>query len=294
MRVFVTGATGFIGQAVVKELLNAGHQVLGLARSDRGADSLIAAGAEVQRGSLEDLDSLKQGASASDGVIHLAFIHDFSDYVGNCAKDRIAIEAIGAALTGTNRPFIITGGTLLIPHGQLGTEDTPPDLDRPSAIRGVAEQVALSFVSKGVRVSIIRLPPTNHGEGDHGFIAELARIAKSTGVSAYLGDGLNRWAATHRLDTAKLYLLALEKAAAGSVFHAVAEEGIPIKEIAETIGKQLNLPTGSKTAEHFGWLAIAVGADNPISSAKTREQLGWTPVHASLISDIEAGFYTSE
>jgi len=292
MRVFVTGATGFIGSAVVKELLNAGHQVLGLARSEQGAEALIAAGAEVQRGSLDDLDSLKKGATASDAVIHLAFIHDFSDYAGNCAKDRMAIEAIGDALAGTDRPFIITGGTLLLPSGQLASEDTPPDLNRPNAIRGVAEQVALSFVPKGVRVSIIRLPPTNHGEGDHGFIAELARVAKSTGVSAYPGDGLNRWAATHRLDTAKLYLLALEKGTAGSIFHAVAEEGIPIKEIAEAIGKKLGIPTASKTAEHFGWLAIAIGIDNPIESVKTREQLGWTPVHASLISDIEAGVYT--
>ncbi|KEF60032.1 alcohol dehydrogenase [Exophiala aquamarina CBS 119918] len=293
MRVFVTGATGFIGRAVVKELLNAGHQVLGLARSDQSAEYLVAAGAEVQRGSLDDLESLKQGAAASDGVIHLAFIHDFSDYAGSCSKDRTAIEAIGDVLTGTSRPFVITSGTLLLPQGQLCTEDTPPDLKGPGAVRGATEQVALSFVSKGVRVSIIRLPPTNHGKGDHGFIAELARVAKSTGVSAYLGNGLNRWPTTHRLDTAKTYLLALEKAAAGSVFHAVAEEGIPIKEIAEALGKQLSIPSVSKTAEHFGWLAIAIGGDNPTTSAKTREQLGWSPVHASLISEIEAGIYTS-
>jgi nucleoside-diphosphate-sugar epimerase len=297
MRVFVTGATGFIGQAVVQELLNAGHQVLGLARSDKAAESLVAAGAEVQRGSLEDLESLKQGAATSDGVIHLAFAHDFSDYVGNCHKDRIAIEAIGAALEGTNRPFVITSGTLLLAQGQLITEDTPVDLSRPTGIRGAGEQAALSFASKGVRVAIVRLPPTNHGEGDHGFIAELAKVAKSTGVSAYLGDGLNRWPATNRLDTAKSYLLALEKGTAGSIFHAVAEEGISIKEIAEAIGKQLKIPSASKTteetAQHFGSLAMVIGLDNPTASAKTREQLGWKPVHASLISDIENGIYTS-
>lgn len=298
MRVFVTGATGYIGRAVVQELLDAGHKVLGLTRSNQGAESLLAAGAEVQRGSLEDLESLKHGAIASDGVIHLAFDHDFSDYVGNCQKDRAAIEAMGTALEDTNRPLVVTAGTLPLPLDQLSTEDSAPDSDRPSAIRGAAEQVALSFVSKGVRVSIIRLPPTNHGKGDKGFIAAIVKVAKSTGVSAYPGDGLNRWPATHYLDTAKLFRLAVENAAAGTKLHAVAEESIPMKDIAEAIGKKLNIPTASKTteemAQHFGWLAVALDIDNPTSSAKTREQLGWTPVHTSLISDIENGCYTDD
>lgn len=298
MRVFVTGATGYIGRAVVKELLDAGHSVLGLTRSDQGAETLLAAGAEVHRGSLEDPNSLKEGAIASDGVIHLAFDHDFSDYVGNCKKDRVAIEAIGNALEGTHRPFIVTAGTLPLPLGQLCTEDSALDLERPSAIRGVAEKVALAFVPKGVRVSIIRLPPTNHGPGDKGFIAGLVSVAKSTRISAYPGDGLNRWPAIHYLDTAKLFLLALEKAPAGSIFHAVAEEGIPMKDIAEAIGKKLNIPTGSKAGEevaaHFGWLALAVSADNPTSSAKTRDQLEWAPAQASLVADIENGCYSSD
>ena len=296
MRVFVTGASGFIGQAVVKELLGAGHQVLGLVRSDKGADSLSALGAEVHKGDLEDLESLKQGASASDAVIHLAFIHDFSDYVGNCAKDRVAIEAIGSVLVGTDRPFIITSGTLLLPPNRLATEDTPPDVDRPAGVRGKAEQTVLAFASQGVRPSIIRLPPTNHGEGDHGFIAMLVNIAKAKGVSAYIGDGSQRWPAIHRLDTAKVYQLAVEKAKSGDVLHAVAEEGVTIKEIAEAIGKQLNLPVVSKSAEeaqeHFGFLAMALVNDNPTSSEKTREQLGWKPVHSTLIADIEKGIYT--
>ncbi|KAK5055955.1 hypothetical protein LTR84_012505 [Exophiala bonariae] len=298
MRVFVTGATGYIGRAVVKELLNAGHSVLGLTRSDKGAESLLAAGAEVQRGSLEDPDSLKEGAVASDGVIHLAFDHDFSNYVGNCMKDRVAIEAIGTALEGTGRPFIITAGTLPLPLGQVCTEDFALELERPTAIRGVAENIALSFVSKGVRVSVIRLPPTNHGPGDKGFIAAIVKVAQSTGVSAYPGEGLNRWPAIHYLDTAKIFLLAFEQATAGSIFHAVAEEGIPMKDIAQAIGKKLNIPTGSKTGEevaaHFGWLALAIDADNPVSSAKTRRQLGWVPTHASLVEDIENGCYSSD
>ena len=296
MRVFVTGATGFIGQAVVQELLSAGHRVLGLARSDKGAESLAALGVEAHRGSLDDLDSLKRGASASDGVVHLAFIHDFSDFEGNCHADRLAIETMGAALAGSNRPLVITSGTLLLPQGRLVTEEDTPDLvAAAAAARGPSEQSALSLVSQGVRTSVVRLPPTNHGDGDHGFIPQLISIAREKSVSAYIGDGLNRWPATHRLDAARVFQLALDKASAGSTFHAVAEEGVSIKDIAEIIGKQLNVPVVSKAKEeaqqHFGWLAFALMGDNPTSSAKTREQLGWSPVHASLISDLKEGTY---
>jgi nucleoside-diphosphate-sugar epimerase len=295
MRVFVTGATGFIGQVVVQELLSAGHQVLGLARSDKGAESLAALGVEVHRGSLDDLDSLKRGASASDGVVHLAFIHDFSDYEGNCRVDRLAIETMGAALAGSNRPLIITSGTLLLPQGRQVTEEDTPDLTAAAAARGASELLALSLVSQGVRPSVVRLPPTNHGDGDHGFIPQLIAIAREKGVSAYIGDGLNRWPATHRLDAVRVFQLALDKGSAGSTFHAVAEEGVSIKDIAAIIGKQLNVPVVSKTKEeaqqHFGWLGFALAGDNPTSSAKTREQLGWSPVHPSLISDLKEGTY---
>lgn len=296
VRVFVTGATGFIGQAVVKELLQSGHQVLGLARSDKGADLLNTLGAEVHRGDLDDLDALRRGASASDGVIHLAFIHDFSDYEGNCRKDRAAVEALGNALAGTNCPLLITSGTLLLPLGQLATEDSAFDIDRPSAVRGLAEQTALSFATQGVRPSVLRLPPTNHGDGDHGFIAMLINIAKAKGVSAYVGDGSNRWPATHRLDTAKAYQLAFDKGISGALYNIVAEEAITIKDIAEAIGKQLAVPVVSKSPEeapeHFGFLTFALVGDNPTSSAKTQEQLGWKPVHTSLIEDIAKGTYT--
>lgn len=296
MRVFVTGATGFIGQAVVQELLSNGHQVLGLTRSDKGAESLSALGVEVARGSLDDLDSLKRGAAASDGVIHLAFSHDFSDYEGGCRKDRLAIEAMGSALEGTNRPLVITSGTMLLPHGRLATEDDSLDFTHPfAAARGPSEKLALSFAPKGVRVSVMRLPPTNHGDGDYAFIATLIKIARQKGISTYIGDGLNRWSATHRLDTARAYILALTKGKAGSIYHAVAEEGVPVKEIAETIGKKLGIPAVSKTTEeareYLGFLALPLAGDNPVSSVKTREELGWKPEHSSLISDIEGGSY---
>ncbi|KAJ9143347.1 NAD dependent epimerase/dehydratase family protein [Pleurostoma richardsiae] len=296
MRVFVTGATGFIGQAVVKELLSHGHQVLGLSRSDAGAKSLTDLGADVQRGSLEDLDSLKQGAAAADGVIHLAFIHDFSDYAGSCRRDREAIEAMGTVLQGTGKPLVMTSGTLMLARGRLGKEDDPADLSTPStAARGASEVTALALADKGVRVSVMRLPPTNHGDGDHGFVAMVVAAAREKGVSAYVGDGANRWPATHRLDTARAFRLALEKGAAGSVFHAVAEEGVPLKDVAEAVGKGLGLPVASIPAAeaqgHFGFLAFAVGEDNPTSSAKTREVLGWAPQELGLIADIEKGTY---
>ena len=296
MRVFVTGASGFTGQAVVKELLENGHHVLGLARSDSSAKIINDLGAEVHHGSLEDLDSLRRGAAASDGVIHLAFIHDFSDYIGNCKKDQEAIAAIGEVLEGSNHPFIVTSGTFMVTHGRTGTENDAADETQPfSGARAASEGVLLSFASKGVRASIIRISSTNHGEGDHGFIARLCAIAQEKGESSYVDDGLNRWPAVHRFDTARIFRLALEKGKAGSIYHAVAEEGITIKDIASAIGKCLGVAVNSKTSAeaqaHFGFMATPLGIDNPMSNAITREQLGWTPEHPGLITDIESGLY---
>lgn len=294
MRVFVTGATGFIGSAVVPELIRAGHHVLGLARSDFGAASLAAAGADVHRGSLDDLDSLRKGAAAADGVIHLAYMHDFSDIPGAAAKDRRAIEALGNALIGSGRPFVVAGGTMLLPPGRLGTEEDAPDAHSTHP-RVPSEGVALSFASRGVRVSVVRLAASVHGDGDHGFVPILITIARSKGVSAYVGNGSNRWPAVHRLDAARLFRLALEKAPAGSRVHGVADEGVPIREVAGIIGRRLNVPVVSKSPEealeHFGWLAHFISADGPASSALTRDRLGWRPTQPSLIADLENGSY---
>ncbi len=299
MRVFVTGATGFICQAVTQELLRAGHQVLGLSRSDSGAATLKTLGAEVLRGTLTDVDVLKQGAATCDAVIHLAFIHDFSDYAGACATDRTAISAMGSALEGTDRALVTTSGTLMLPAGRLVTEDDPPDAVNPvAAMRGASEAVTLGFAAKGVRACVVRLPPTNHGDGDHGFLDMVAKTAKVKGVSAYIGDGANRWPAVHRLDTAAVYRLAAEKGRAGSVLHAVADEGVPTREIAEAIGKNMNVPVVSRTSEeardHFGFVGVPFAVDNPASGAKTKEQLGWNPAHPSLLMDIESGVYAQE
>jgi nucleoside-diphosphate-sugar epimerase len=289
MRVFVTGASGFVGSAVVAELIAAGHQVLGLVRSDASAKSVVAAGAQVHRGDLQDLKSLCSGATATDAVIHTAFIHDFSKFAENCEIDRRAIEALGAAFAGSNRPLIVTSGTGLLTPGRLATEDTV----RPtgSAIPRVSEQAGLSLVSQGVRVSAMRLPPTVHGDGDHGFVPILIGLARDKGVAAYVGDGNNRWPAVHRLDAAQLYRLVLEKGTAGAVYHAVAEQGVPFREIAGVIGRRLNLPVVSKTpeeaAEHFGWFAHFAAMDNPASSAQTQEQMGWRPTRPGLTSDLD-------
>ena len=291
MRVFVTGATGFIGSAIVKELLGAGHQVLGLARSEAGAQSLIEAGAEVLRGNLEDLDSLKKGAMEADGVIHTAFIHDFSKYAAAAETDKRAIDAIGSVLVGTDHPLIVTGGLLgLRNDGASATEDdAAPEFPRAS------EAAAMSLAEAGVHASVIRLAPSVHDIGDYGFVPFLINLARQKGVSAYIGDGANRWPAIHRLDAALLFRLALEKATIGGRYNGNGEEGIPTREIAEVIGRQLNLPVISISAEeagnHFDWMGRFIAFDSPTSSEKTKEQLGWQPTHPGLIEDLTMGHY---
>ena len=288
MRVFVTGATGFIGSAIVRELIHSGHRVLGLTRSDAGAKSLVAAGAEVHRGDLENLESLRSGAAAADAVIHTAFIHDFSKFQENCEIDRRAIETLGDALAGSNRPFIVTSGTGVLAPGRLATEEIDAPSDSP--FPRVSEQAALQWVARGVRVSVMRLPQV-HDTVKQGLVTYAIQAAREKGVAAYVGDGLNRWPAAHRLDTAHLYCLALEKADAGDRYHAVAEEGVPARDIAEAIGRGLKVPvvsiTPEESAKHFGWLAAFLAWDIPASSAHTREKLGWNPTGPGLISDLE-------
>jgi nucleoside-diphosphate-sugar epimerase len=289
MRVFVTGATGFIGSALVPELINAGHQVLGLARSDAGAKSLAATGAEVHRGSLEDLESLKRGAVNSDAVIHLAFNHDFSRFQKNCETDRCAIEALGSALAGSDRLLVVTSGALLIAPGRLATEEDVPAATSASIPRIATDEAAAAVAARGVRVSLVRLPQV-HDQNKQGLITYLISLAREKGVSAFVGNGKNRWSAAHLSDTARLYRLVLEKGMA-SRYHAVAEEGVPVRDIAEVIGRRLKLPVVTKSpaeaAEHFGWLGGFAGLDGPASSALTREQLGWCPVGPGLIADLE-------
>jgi nucleoside-diphosphate-sugar epimerase len=295
MRIFVTGASGFIGSAVVPELLRAGHQVVGLARSDSSADALAAAGAEVHRGALDDLDSLRAGAAASDGVIHLAYIHDFSQYESAARTDLRAIETLGAELEGSDRPLVITSGTLGLAAGRVATEQDEPEPGAVASPRAAGARAALSFAARGVRSSVVRLSPSVHGEGDHGFVAALIGIARDKGVSGYIGDGSNRWSGVHRLDAARLFRLALEKAPAGSVLHGVADEGVPVRTIAEVIGRHLDLPVFAipreDAGEHFGWLGAFLAADGPASSALTRKLLGWQPTRPGLIDDLEQGHY---
>lgn len=286
MRVFVTGATGFIGSAIVKELLGAGHQVLGLARSEAGAESLAAAGAEVHRGALEDLDSLKRGAAAVDGVIHTAFIHDFSDFAANARADKLAIEAMTATLEGSGKPFLVTSGCL----GLRTEADSPsPSFPRKS------EEAGLAAAARGVRAMVMRLPPSVHGDGDHGFVPALIKLAREKGFALYVGEGTNAWPAVHRLDAARLYRLALEKGAAAARFHGVADLGIPTREIAEIIGRRLNVPAVSKTPEEavqlLGFIGHVLALGGPSSSELTRERLGWHPTQPGLVQDLEQGRY---
>lgn len=289
MRVFVTGATGFVGSAVVQELLAHGHQVVGLARSDAGAAKLEASGAEVLRGVLEQSDLLAEGAASADGVIHTAFNHDFSRFAESCQLDRVAIEALGEGLAGSNKPLLVTSGTARLASGRAAVENDLP-IEGPALPR-VSEATAAGLLAKGVRASTVRLAPSTHGAGDHGFVPMLIEIARRTGVSAYIGDGENRWSGVHRLDAAKVYRLALERGAGGERYHAVAEEGVPFREIAAAIGRGLGLPVESRPAEHFGWFALFAGMDALTSSAWTRETLGWTPTGPGLIQDIETAGY---
>jgi nucleoside-diphosphate-sugar epimerase len=291
MRVFLTGASGFIGSAIVPELIGAGHQVLGLARSDAAAAAVAAAGAEVHRGALNDLDSLRAGAAASDGVIHTAFIHDFSDLPASARTELRTIETLGAELAGSDRPLVITSGTAALPAGRVGTESDEPDRTSAGAHRIPSEDAVLALATRGVRSSVVRPAPSVHGEGDHGFVPILIGIARDKGVSGYVGDGANRWPAVHRLDAARLYRLAVESAPAGSILHAVAEEGVPTRDIAEVIGRHLDLPVAAVEPEHFGWLGGFFAADIRASSGLTRELLGWQPTHPGLIEDLDQGHY---
>lgn len=291
MRVFVTGATGFIGSAIVHDLLEAGHQVLGLARSEAGAASLAAAGAAVHRGSLEDLASLQRGAAAADGVIHTAFVHDFSRYAASAELDAIAIEAMAQTLAGSNKPLVVTSGTLGLPPGRAGTEDDAAASSSPRR----SESAAVAAAALGVRAMVVRLPPSVHGDGDHGFVPMLIARARELGVATVIGDGTNRWPAVHRLDAARLFRLALEQGTATARFHGVADEGIPVRAIAERIGHRLGVPVVSTTAEaaaeDLGFIGRVLAMDGPASSALTQARLGWRPTQPGLLQDLEQGRY---
>jgi nucleoside-diphosphate-sugar epimerase len=292
MRIFVTGASGWIGSAVVPELIGAGHQVLGFARSDSSAAAITAAGAEVLRGDLHNLDALHAGAAGCDGVIHLAFIHDFTDFEASVSADRRAIETMGAALEGSGKPLVIASGTPAVP-GHVATERDESAPGSPVAGRAANARAALNMAARGVRSSVVGLPRTVHGEGDHGFIARLVGIARDKDVSGYVGDGSSRWPAVHVLDAAHLFRLAAEQAPAGSRLHAVGDEGVPVRDIAEVIGRHLNLPVASVPAGDFGFLGQILAVDQPASSAQTRELLRWRPVQPGLIDDLDKGHYFS-
>ena len=293
MRAFITGSTGWVGSAVVKDLIAAGHHVLGLTRSDKGAEALSAAGAEIHRGSLADLDSLRSGAAQSDAVLHLAFNHDFSKFAENCAEDQRAIEALGAVLKGSDRPVLVTSGVALLAPGRTATEeDVPP---KPSPFPRKSEEATAALVESGVRASTVRLAPSVHGHGDHGFVPILIRIAREKRASVYVGDGINRWPAVHRVDAAKVFHLAIERATPGAIYHAVAEEGVPFREIAEVIGRRLTVPVVAKSqddaAAHFTWFAHFAAMNVTASSKQTRERLQWRPTLPGLIADLDQPYY---
>ena len=293
MKVFVTGATGWVGAVTVNDLVAAGHQVLGLTRSEAGAKALAASGAEIHQGSLQDLESLKSGATQSDAVIHLAFNHDFSQFETNCDDDYRAIKTIGAVLEGSARPFLITSGVALLTPGRISTEaDTQPaDAPFPRKSEVAAEELA----KRGVHATTVRLAPSVHGHGDHGFVPTLIQIAREKRIAAYVGEGQNRWPAIHRLDAARIFRLAIEHGATGGPFHATAEEGVPFRDIAEIIGRRLNIPVVSispeKAADHFGWFAMFAAIDAPASNARTRATLGWQPEHPTLLADLDHPAY---
>jgi nucleoside-diphosphate-sugar epimerase len=290
MRVFLTGASGFIGSAVIAELKAAGHEVLGLARNDANAAKLAAAGVDIHRGDLTQPETLAAAAAACDATLHCAFIHDFSQYLENIAIDRRAVEAMLAAMEGSGKPFILTSGTLMADPGREATEEDPASKDGPGAMRGATELVAEDYARRGVRTMIIRLPQV-HDREKQGLVTYAIAVAREKGVSAYVGDGVNRWAAAHVSDVARLYRLALEKGQAGARYHAVGEAGVPMRDIAQAIGRRLDLPVVSITPEeapaHFGFLALFAGRDAPTSSRLTRERLGWTPTGPGLIEDLE-------
>lgn len=292
MRVFVTGATGWVGSAVVAELVGAGHQVTGLVRSAEKAAALAAAGADIVAGTLDDLDTLRDTGSAADAVIHTAFNHDFSRFAENARQDQRAIETLGDTLAGSGRPLIVTSGVALLAPGRVATEADLPPSD-PSYPRR-SEATAIALAARGVRAATVRLAPSVHGLGDHGFIPILIAMAREKGVSAYIGDGLNRWPGVHRLDAARLYRLALEQGVPEPAYHAIVDEGVAFKDIAGVIGRRLGLPVESRDRDHFGWFADFAGADMPASSERTRSLLSWQPTGPDLLSDIDQpGYYAA-
>jgi nucleoside-diphosphate-sugar epimerase len=291
MRVFVTGATGFIGSAIVQELIRAGHSVLGLARSDAAAEVLGRAGVAAHRGDLSDPKSLAAAARICEGVIHTAFIHDFSNIAAAGITDRVAIEAVGTALQNSGKPLVVASGVAHLKPGEVGTEDDAPDPNTSASHRIASEVSTLALAERGVRASVLRLPPSVHGDGDHGFVPALIRVAREKGESAYVGDGGNRWPAVHRLDAARAFRLALERGLAGARYHAVAEEGVPARDIAAVIGRRLQLAVVSKPraqiSEHFGWIGHFFAIDCPASSRQTQQALGWQAAQPGLLADLD-------